>query len=150
MSHIGYKKCIVKDICPVIVKLEILGKNNESRTGIGNSKFAKFRCSKARVLGIYDYGYDFGTNNIHINTTEFSSAVSIYNQSFQYTVGQIVEVDNYDNNINEVCATGIHYFLSGEVALMYWGRQYIEHINPNTLKLICFYDENGVRYIEQN
>lgn len=41
-----------------------------------------------------------------------------YNQ-IEYQVGHILEVNNYDNNINNVCSTGIHFFKSIMRAYLY-------------------------------
>ena len=105
--HIGYKKCQNGRI----VVLEILGKNNENRKDIVDKRFAKMRCSRARVIGIYD---------MHDPEIECEEAFGIRDKSFKYIVGEIVEpVDEFDEDLNVVCASGIHYFLREEVAY-YW------------------------------
>lgn len=104
--HIGYKKC--RD--GKIVKLAIMGKNNEGREWVVDPKFAKFRCSKAGVLDIYDP-----------KTKEsFFQASSIRNADFIYSNGYIHECEyKYDDYINEVCTSGIHYYLNEEAAIGY-------------------------------
>ena len=49
MNQVRFKKCRGNRV----VELEIIGTNNESRK-VHNPEFAKYRCSKARVLKIYD------------------------------------------------------------------------------------------------
>ena len=106
-QHIGYKKC--RD--GRIVVLEILGKHNEDREGIVDEQFAKMRCSRARVIRIYD---------MHDQTIEYDEAFGIYDKTVKYTVGEVVEpIDEFDNYLDKVCGSGIHYFLTEEPAY-YW------------------------------
>lgn len=109
MHHIGYKK--IRD--DYIVKLAILpdGINNECRNGVErkNAKYAKYRCSKAKVLDIYNK--DTGER--------VDVGYSIYDKYFSYKVGEIVEVKNYDEELEVVCTRGIHYFLSEECAYFF-------------------------------
>ena len=106
-QHIGYKKC--QD--GRIVVLEILGKHNEDRKNIVDKQFAKMRCLKARVIRIY---------NMHDQSIEYDEAYGIYDKTFKYTVGEVVEpIDEFDNYLDKVCGSGIHYFLTEEPAY-YW------------------------------
>ena len=106
-QHIGYKKCQNDRI----VVLEILGNHNENREDIVDERFAKMRCSKARVIRIY---------NMHDNSIEYKEAFGIRDTSFRYEINKVVEpVDEFDEDLNEVCASGIHYFLREEPAY-YW------------------------------
>ena len=106
-KHIGYKKC--QD--GRIVVLEILGEHNENRAGIVDERFAKMRCSMARVSDIY---------NMHNPELEYEEAFGIYDKTFRYTLGEVLEpVNEFDENLGKVCASGIHYFLTKEPAY-YW------------------------------
>jgi Family of unknown function (DUF5758)/MORN repeat variant len=106
-DHIGYKKCRGEEI----IQLEILGNHNEDRYNVVDKRFAKMRCSKARVIRIYD---------MHDQSIEYDEAFGIHDKSFRYEVGKIVEpVDGFDGDLNVVCASGIHYFLREERAY-YW------------------------------
>ena len=106
-EHIGYKKCRDERI----VVLEILGKNNEGVKGIVDKQFAEMRCSKARVIRIY---------NMHDRSIKYEEAFSIRDKSFKYTVGEVVVPANgFDKNLYTVRASGIHYFLTEEPAY-YW------------------------------
>ena len=103
-DHIGYKKCRGGRI----VVLEICGNHNEEREGIVDKRFAKMRCSKARVIRIYD---------MHDRSIEYKEAFGIRHKSFRYTVGEVVEpVNDFNKDLNKVCASGIHYFLTEEPA----------------------------------
>ena len=103
-QHIGYKKCRDERI----VMLEIIGDHNEEREDIVDKRFAKMRCSKARVIRIY---------NMHDRSIEYEDAFGIYDKSFKYVVGEVVEpVNNFNRDPNKLCAIGIHYFLKEEPA----------------------------------
>jgi len=130
--HIGYKK--IED--DYIVKLEILdGLNTEGRVGIKseNTKFAKYRCQKAKVLDIY-----------HMNdkNKKIQFGYGLYDFSFCYKVGEILEIPDYNNDNTIVCATGIHYFLTEECAYC-WTASKIEN-GPYRYWL-----DNGLLVIEE-
>ena len=109
--HIGYKK--IQD--GYIVKLAILedGKNNELRKDVKrqNIKNAKMRCSKALVLDIYKFN--------ECEKTRIDKGYGLYDTNFCYEVGKEIEVNDYDDNLTNICSTGIHYFLSEEPAF-FW------------------------------
>jgi len=70
----------------------------------------KCRCSKAKVLGIENLdGTDSGLTEIKSN----------YDENFVYRVGEIVEVDNFDEDRFNECSTGIHFFIAREMAVKY-------------------------------
>lgn len=99
-SFIGYKKCGKN-----IVKLEIC---EDAFRSSGTS--LKCRCSKAKVLEIQNLdGSKSYVEKVHSN----------YDPSFTYTVGEIVEVKNFDKNRWDECSTGIHFFISRELAVHY-------------------------------
>ena len=95
-SFIGYKVADGK-----IVKLLI---TEDAKRSSGTSR--KCRCSKAKVLSITD-----------INGGNYKEATSYYDDKFIYRVGEIVEVDNFDENRWKTCATGIHFFITREEAI---------------------------------
>lgn len=98
-SFIGYKKA---DGC--IVKLLILEDAKRS-----SATTVKCRCSKAKVLEIRE-----------IQTDKLLDSVSSdYDRNFVYKVGEVVSVDNFDDNRWNECSTGIHFFISRENALSY-------------------------------
>ena len=98
-SFIGWKKC--RD--NLIVELEICADaKRSSATG------RKCRCDKAKVLSV---------------TTPEGAAVdhatSGFDCNFIYHVGDIVSVDNFDDNRWNECAPGIHFFISRQEAVDY-------------------------------
>ena len=99
-SFIGYKKAQSK-----IVELEILEDSKRlSATG------RKCRCDKAKVIGIYDYEH---------NLLDIQEVESDRDVSFIYRVGEIVSVDDFDDNRWNECSTGIHFFINFQEAVNY-------------------------------
>ena len=111
-NYIGWKKaCVnIQDeyfniiISKVIVKLLVLEDALRS-----SATTRKCRCSKAKVLDIANI-----EGNVH-----FKEAVSDYDSSFIYRVGEIVEVDNFDTDRWNECSTGIHHFITRAEAVNY-------------------------------
>ena len=98
-SFIGYKKA-----GKYIVKLLIMedSKRNSATT-------LKCRCNKAKVLDIEK-----------IDTGEkVESTPSDYDINFVYKVGEIVKVDDFDENRWNECSSGIHFFMNKENAIQY-------------------------------
>lgn len=99
-EFIGYKKARNK-----IVKLLILADAKRS-----SATTLKCRCSKAKVLEI---------QNQNGSLSKFKSVRSNYDRSFIYRVGEIVSVDNFDEDRWNECSSGIHFFISREAAVNY-------------------------------
>ena len=100
-SFIGYKKCR-NDL---IVELEI---PEDAYRCSATSK--KCRCSKAKVLSI---------TNLDGSESNSGVAVSKYDSSFVYRIGETVEVTDFDQNRWNECSTGIHFFMNREDAVKY-------------------------------
>ena len=99
-SFIGYKKARGH-----IVKLEILSDAKRS-----SATTRKCRCSAAKVLSITTLdGRDDGTQFIS----------SGRDSNFVYRVGEIVRVDDFDENRWNECSTGIHFFITRDEAVEY-------------------------------
>ena len=101
-SFIGFKKVsngeqIVELFIPTDAK-------RSSSTG------RKCRCNKAKVISI---------TNIDGSYCELTKVKSSYDSSFMYTVGEYVEVKNFDDNRWNECAPGIHFFITREEAVRY-------------------------------
>lgn len=99
-SFIGYKKA-----CNHIIKLEILPDAKRS-----SATTRKCRCSAAKVLSIttLDGKYD-GTQSVS----------SDKKRDFVYRVGEIVRVDDFDDNRWRECSKGIHFFMTRDEAVRY-------------------------------
>jgi hypothetical protein len=96
-TEFGYYKCIIK--------LQIL--EDSKRSSATNSKC---RCDKAKVLGI---------ELLNDVNEEIIRAHSYYDYSFIYKVGEIVLVDNFDDDRWNECAPGIHFFINKQEAIDY-------------------------------
>jgi hypothetical protein len=99
-SFIGFKKCRSNKI----VELEILEDSKRS-----NATNRKCRCDKAKVLSITSFD----------GLQEFESTTSSYDSRFIYNVGEIVSVENFDDNRWNECATGIHFFITRQEAIKF-------------------------------
>ncbi len=100
-SFIGWKKCLGDRI----VKLEIL-KDAKRLSSTGR----KCRCSAAKVLAIESLCGDFCTD---------ACVSSYYDSDFIYKVGEVVSVDDFDDNRKEECSRGIHFFITRQEAVDY-------------------------------
>ena len=99
-EFIGWKKAE-----GYIVKLLILEDSKRvSATG------RKCRCNKAKVLEI---------QLLDGRQADISEARSSYDCGFIYSVGKIVQVDNFDENRWNECSTGIHFFITRDEAVNY-------------------------------
>ena len=107
-QNIVYKPCRHS-----IATLQLLPDSvtNELRGGVINPDYANFRTSKAQVISM-----------IHPFTKEEITEDSSYDSSFIYKIGEIVQT-TFDNNINKVYASGIHYFKTEETAINCYVRQ---------------------------
>ena len=98
-SFIGYKKAnryLIKLLIP----------ENAKRS---SATTLKCRCSEARVLNIEDIKTGLKVQAVN----------SSYNPEFIYRVGEIVTVDDFDENRWNECSTGIHFFMNRENAINY-------------------------------
>ena len=101
---IGYKFARADGV-RVIVTLEIPEDaiTNINRNNVAVKEYAKHRCNKAKVLKIEDE-----------DGKEYSSARSYcyFKKSLEYILNDTIVVDDYDMDLDEVCASGIHFFLT--------------------------------------
>ena len=98
-SFIGYKKAN-----GYIIELLIL--ENAKRS---SATTYKCRCDKAKVLDIEDV----------YTGKKIEKTKSDYDPEFIYRVGEIITVDDFDDNRWDECSTGIHFFVNKENALNY-------------------------------
>ena len=70
----------------------------------------KCRCSKAKVISI---------TNIDGTEANVDVAYSGYDREFEYRVGEIVKVNNFDTDRWHECAPGIHFFITRKEAVDY-------------------------------
>ena len=98
-SFVAYKKA---NGC--IVELLILEDSKRS-----SATTVKCRCDKAKVLDIENIKTGLKVMEVRSN----------YDSKFIYRVGEIVSVDNFDDDIWNKCAPGIHFFMNKESAINY-------------------------------
>ena len=105
-SFIAFKKAYnaIRSRCYVI-KLEI---PSDAMRCSATSR--ECRCSKAKVISI---------TNIDGTEANIDAAYSGYDSEFEYRVGEIVKVDNFDTNRWHECAPGIHFFITRKEAVDY-------------------------------
>jgi antitoxin component YwqK of YwqJK toxin-antitoxin module len=118
----------------VVVTLEIPrdALTNMNRSSIAVRDTAKYRANKAKVLKIED---DEG------NCYQAATSFSYDKKSLDYKVGELLEESTYNVDPEQVCAEGIHYFLSRRVAELYGLNNLVNGLFE------CWYD-NGQKYEE--
>jgi hypothetical protein len=99
---------------------------NEARADIRDENHAKFRGSEFMVMNIINK-FD---NRKRANTLH-SSGMSMLLTPILYEIGEIAIPHEYDNDINNVCSCGIHYFKDPESA--YYYELYYENSKRNGL-----------------
>lgn len=112
MSHIGYKSA--KD-CVVTLEIPADALTNENRHNVINKQYGQFRTNRAKVLSVEQI----------VDGKQIDKICSDFNNTFIYKVGKIAEVKDYDTNIEHTSSTGIHYFLSKELAMTYLDKNLI-------------------------
>ena len=98
-SYIGYKKA-----SGLVVELEIPA---DARRASATSR--KCRASKAKVLSITDINGNPAGGQVKSN----------YDPDFVYTIGETVEVSDFDDDRWNECSTGIHHFITRAEAVIY-------------------------------
>ena len=98
-SFVGYKKANEH-----LVKLLILEDAKRS-----SATTLKCRCSKARVLDIENIKTGLKVQEVN----------SSYDSEFIYRLGEIVTVEDFDENRWNECSTGIHFFMNKDNAINY-------------------------------
>lgn len=139
-NAIGYKvaKCNIDNksvYCIVklgLFKESIIAHEPEKKWTYNNKLYtdatyrsAKFRTNLCVVLGIIPYQYNknklnevthYANDGIKLLSTT-SAKSCIYTTDFNYNEGEIIYISDFDEKINEVCLTGIHFFFDITVAI---------------------------------
>ena len=100
-AFVGYKKAhgyIVKLLVP-----------DDAKRSSATTR--KCRCSKAEVISI---------TNADGSDADRTSIPSDHDPAFVYTVGEVVEVEVFDENRWNECAPGIHFFITRDEAVRYF------------------------------
>ena len=88
-----------------IIKLEVL---EDAKRSSATSR--ECRCDKAKVVAIEE------KDGSESHITEVNSN---YDKTFIYRVGEVVTVDDFDDDRWNECAPGIHFFITREEAVRY-------------------------------
>lgn len=95
----------------VIMKKLDTTKTNEDRKAVVDANYAKFRANELQVIKII---------NITTPETERTQITNDFEGiKLMYKVGEIVKPNSYNDDINEICSNGIHYFKTLESAYYY-------------------------------
>ena len=95
----AYKKLVDGLICELWVLPEAKRSSATTR---------KCRCDKAKVISITDK-----------NGNEYTNGFSAWHNNFKYRVGEIVEVEKFDEDRWKECSSGIHFFITKQEAVDY-------------------------------
>jgi hypothetical protein len=117
---------VVHDCVLVLQKPPSNFKCNEMRSCIVNNRCAKFRCNGLITVAIYDL-----LSSLFITYLNHRVDTGSNIKDIEYKVNELTIPDDYEEDIEEICAPGIHYFLSLDAALLF------EDGN------VCGYNENG-------
>jgi hypothetical protein len=85
---------------------------NESRYSVKNKEMAKFRCNGLNVVLIYDLVLQEPVSQILHET-------KLWGFLTHYKIGEFVKPDHFDDELDKICASGIHYFLTLKAAMSY-------------------------------
>ena len=106
-SFICFKKAKLHNGRHVILKLEV----PEDALRCSSANCRKCRCSKVKVLSI---------TNLDGSKTKAKYAYPyMHGKTFKYTLGETVEVDNFETDRLHTCAPGIHFFMTRQEAVNY-------------------------------
>ncbi len=100
-SFIAWKKVVEG----IIVKLRVT--ENAKRS---SATTLKCRCSEAEVLDIQD---------ANGKSLDISAVASNHDSNFIYRKGEVVRVENFDEDRWNECSTGIHFFIDRAMAVQY-------------------------------
>jgi hypothetical protein len=137
-TFLAYKKCRDKLDRPVVLTLEVEGKNvifgemnkrlNSSElcpaalTTLLRGKFLKCRTSRAKVVAMqrFDWRQKNGGQWVEDKSGRrtLKTAHSMHDPSFSYQVGKVAYA-HLNSNKYEECESGIHFFFSFEEAVSY-------------------------------
>lgn len=120
-------------------------KTNEARK-VHNKNRANYRANKFRVIDIVSK-LDESLGIVYVlkeydeegKEKELTEITSDYSDSFIYRKNEIVECKNFDKNIDNVCAGGIHYYLL-------WTSAFQHNLFIILMKLNDYYKYTGKCY----
>jgi hypothetical protein len=124
-----YKRCNEYMLELEVVKDQTM--NNESRSRVIDSRFAKFRATCLRPVKIYDTKTGLFVDEIMHQCGSFSIV---------YKVGTIAYPDKFDPDLEKICTHGLHYFNS--LLAAYWFtisrlKEDVEFLENGQIRKVC-------------
>ncbi len=136
-----FKRCLNNNIddgtydCLIILQKPIEHfKCNESRKSVQNKDFAKFRCNGLLTIAIYDLRH-----KVFIYSLNHVAYYSCQLYKITYKVNTVTLPHDYDEDVEVICAPGIHYLLTLEAAINYKNGE----VSQTFERLCKNYGENG-------
>ena len=115
---------------------------NELRNHVANAQYAKFRGNQFLVIDIINK-FDINKHIDEITNSYYRS------NKINYKKGEIVKSNSFDEDLNNVCSNGIHYFKSIEPAFYYEVRElknkngiYTQWYENGQIELKCNYKDD--------
>lgn len=110
----GYKIAKIPDSdSECVVKLGIL---EESLVTKPLNEVSKIRVNRCKVLAIGEI-VKIGTD-IWYNLSHGVAKSCVHTTDFEYNLGEIVEIDDFDQDMDRVCVPGIHFYINQPLALI--------------------------------
>ena len=128
-KDIKYKRC---GNCIVQMRRIHDTEDNELRTNVYDTRYAKYRANKLMVVKIYDTWEGRFVPNIQHSWYNFGVHVPI-----DYVVGEKAVPNGFDENIETICAKGIHYFNTLFAAYCYRENDVLELYDNGSFLRVC-------------
>jgi hypothetical protein len=99
------------------------------RSNLQNPTFAKYRCDKAIVTNI---------EGLYDNPEKYTQGVSaFFEKQLIYNVGEMVNVEDFNENIDIDCSRGIHFFLDKDYTRIFGIYDHIwKSVNKNQISIV--------------
>jgi len=120
----------------VLKAIEGMTITNEQRRNVVQHNFAHFRGNVFKVVDIIHKLTEDKT------ISSIQSSIRINDKKLNYTIGEIIASDSFNDNIDETYTNGIHYFMSCTAAFHYE----LEKIKNGRL---CAYNHQGTKIEEK-
>jgi uncharacterized protein YjbI with pentapeptide repeats len=102
---IGYKKAKIKGTDMYVIVKMLISKDTKRSNATGR----KCRCKSCTVLSI-EFSHVLSDTDVIVST---------YDENFVYKIGEVLTVNDFDENRWKECSTGIHFFITKQEAIDY-------------------------------
>ena len=132
----GIAKLLIPSVCKTNLERDVV-----------NKKYAKYRSEYAKVIYIKSI----------VGRTMYRRAYSVLKPGGYYVSGKYICCNKWNDNIDEVCTNGIHFYLSKQCVYSLYLSMTNTHINKTTIKniinplgtYICADDDGKIEYKAQ-